>query len=273
MNIFCDPSTALDYNPIADTTNPCEPTVTIISQFGCPPVTVSSIWTYIAQYSQYFGIFFLIGGFMLCFLGFRLIGPSICIVGLLTSVAVTCVIFYAVFFTATTDPKQFLYWLGAGAVIGIGLGCLLMKKQKAGVGMLAGWGGIALGLILQQMFVYRFGYPWTTYVCMLGCASLTGWAATKWYDPIIVISTSVIGSYSITQGAAFYLGHEFNIFTAAKLVQANLSSQIDQWYWMYMGGFFIFAILGYVIQMKQKKKQNRKKKKKSKSKSKSKDRR
>jgi len=27
INIFCDANTDFDYNPIADTTNPCEPTV------------------------------------------------------------------------------------------------------------------------------------------------------------------------------------------------------------------------------------------------------
>lgn len=244
----------MDFNPIADTSNPCEPTVQIISQFGCAPVTVSTLWGYIAQYSAYFGIFFLVGGFLLTFFGFRVIGASICIAGLLTATAVACLAFYAVYATSATDPKEFFYWMGGGVVAGIILGCVLMKKQKAGVGLLAGWGGIALGLMLDQMVMYRFGYPWMTYACMIGGASVTGWAATKWFDPIIVISTSVIGAYSITQGAAFYLGHSFNIFTAAKLVQAGLASQIDQWYWIYVGGFFAIAMLGYWIQMKQKKK-------------------
>jgi hypothetical protein len=31
INIFCDANTPLDFNPIADTTNPCEPTVQLIS--------------------------------------------------------------------------------------------------------------------------------------------------------------------------------------------------------------------------------------------------
>jgi hypothetical protein len=88
---------------------------------------VSKLWEYIAAYEPYFGVFFIVGGFMLCFFGHKLIGPSVCIIGLLTSVAVVCIVFYAVYFTSTTDPSQFWIWLGGGVVAGIILGIILMK--------------------------------------------------------------------------------------------------------------------------------------------------
>jgi hypothetical protein len=127
INIFCDANTQFDYNPIADTTNPCEPVVTIISQYGCSVMSISKLWEYIAAYEAYFGIFFLIGGFLLCFFGHKLLGPTVCMVGLLTSVIITCLIFYAVYATSTTDPSEFWMWLGGGVVVGIILGIVLMK--------------------------------------------------------------------------------------------------------------------------------------------------
>jgi Domain of unknown function (DUF4203) len=174
-------------------------------------------------------------------------------IGVITSVAVACIVFYAVYANSTTDPQEFFMWLGGGAVVGIILGCILMKKQKAGIGMLAGWGGIALGVIIDEMFVYRFGYTWSSYACMLGGASLAGWAASKWYEPMMVISTACLGAFLITQGIAFYVGNEFNVFTAANMVSAGLYDQIDQWYLIYIGAFFALTAIGYVIQMKQKK--------------------
>lgn len=50
INIFCDANTQFNYNPIADTTNPCEPVVTIISQYGCSVMSISKLWEYIAAY-------------------------------------------------------------------------------------------------------------------------------------------------------------------------------------------------------------------------------
>lgn len=105
INIFCDAATEFDYTPVADTTNPCEPVVQIISKYGCSVMSVSQLWGYIAAYEAYFGIFFLVGGFLLCFFGHRLIGPTMCMVGLLTAVAATCLVFYAVYFSSTTDPS------------------------------------------------------------------------------------------------------------------------------------------------------------------------
>lgn len=105
INIFCDANIDFDYNPIADTTNPCEPVVTIISKYGCSVMSISQLWGYIEAWSAYFGIFFLVGGFLLCFFGHKLLGPTVCMVGLLTGVAVACLVFYAVYFTSTTDPS------------------------------------------------------------------------------------------------------------------------------------------------------------------------
>ena len=48
VNVFCDPATKTgDYNPIADTTNPCSPVVTLISKYGCSVLSVSELWTYL----------------------------------------------------------------------------------------------------------------------------------------------------------------------------------------------------------------------------------
>lgn len=127
INIFCDPNTQLDYNPVADTTNPCAPVVQLISQYGCEVLSVSTLWGYIEAYEAYFGIFFIVGGVILCGAGLKLIGATLCIVGFLSGIVAACVAFYAVYFTSTTDPAEFWYWLGGGAVAGLIIGVLLFK--------------------------------------------------------------------------------------------------------------------------------------------------
>jgi|688.fasta_scaffold697138_1 hypothetical protein len=250
INIFCLSTTQFDYKPLADTTNPCAPVVQIISSYGCDVLSVSELWGYIAAYEQYFGAFFIVAGIILCYMGHWLMGPTMCIVGFLTSIAATCVIFYAVYFTATTDPKEFWYWLGGGVILGVIVGILLMKFQKVGAAMAAGWGGAVGGMILNEAVLYRFGYSWMFWVSTTVCAAVAGFLATKAYDKVLIVATSVLGSYALIRGVSMYAGHYYNEFTMAKMMQAGLLADIDPFYWCYVGAFVIFSILGIFIQNK-----------------------
>jgi hypothetical protein len=70
INIFCEPNTEGDYNPVANLFDPCNPTVQLISKYGCPAMSVNQIMEYLAKFEAYFGIFFIAGGVILCFFGY-----------------------------------------------------------------------------------------------------------------------------------------------------------------------------------------------------------
>lgn len=74
--------------------------------------------------------------------------------GLLSSVVIACLLFYAVYFNVNTDVSQFWYWLGGGVVVGIIVGILLMKFVKVGASIAAGWGGAAAGILLNSLFLF-----------------------------------------------------------------------------------------------------------------------
>jgi len=240
----------MDYNPIANLVNPCEPVVQFVSSLACPALTVSKIWGYLAPYTQYMGVFFVGAGVMLAFFGYRLIGPTMCIVGFLTSVVVAGIFFWTIMASSSTQPKQLLTWLAAGGVIGIGVGCILCKNEKLGAEFLAGWGGAILGVMANDMFLYRLGYSWMTYAATIGGAAAAAWYATKYYEPLILLSTSLLGSYGIVRGASFYLGGWYNTMTVVNLVKSGMASSINQIYWCYVGAFFIIAFIGYKFQGK-----------------------
>ena len=106
---------------------------------------------------MYFGAFAIVVGFLLCFLGHALVKPSICFTGFLTTVAVVCFIFYAVYLNSTADLADFWYFLAGGAIGGIIIGLLLAWAVKVGAAILAGWGGFCLALILNETIFYRAG--------------------------------------------------------------------------------------------------------------------
>jgi hypothetical protein len=125
INIYCDPGIEFDYNPVVNLSDPCAPSVQIVSQYGCPAMSVDRILNYLQKFEPYFGVLFILVGIVLCFFSYQLIRPTVCIVGLLTSVAIVVIIFYIFAFKPSTEPRVIVYWIGAGALIGIVVGLFL----------------------------------------------------------------------------------------------------------------------------------------------------
>lgn len=103
--------------------------------------------------------------------------------------------------------------MGAGAAAGIVVGLLLAKYVKVGAAILGGWGGFAIGLILNEAVMWQFEYVWvfwaTNIASILVCAGLT----FKVFDHAVIYSTSVLGAYGLARGVSCYLGHYYNEFT------------------------------------------------------------
>jgi len=98
VNVLCDKNVDGDYLPVA-TPNPdnCDQSVNVVSRFGCSILDVNQIWEFLAEYEYYFGAFFIVAGAMLCFVGRKLIKPSVCIAGFLTCIFIGCILFYTIY--------------------------------------------------------------------------------------------------------------------------------------------------------------------------------
>lgn len=222
----------------------CNPWIEINSSIGgCDLLSNSIIWEYLDLAKPYIGFVAIGAGVLLAFFGLRLIKPSICIGGLITCTMLSLLIFYAVYISSVDELATFYYWMGGGAVVGIIVGALLAKCVKVGAAILAGWGGFALGLILNEAIMWRFEYVWvfwtTNIVCMVVLAALT----FKVFDHAMIFSTSFLGSYSLVRGVSCYAGHYYNEFTIIELLKSGAIDQVDPYYWAYVGGFVaIFAV-------------------------------
>lgn len=244
INIFCDELTDLDYNPVADINDSCAPFVQLVTKYGCPLFTKDQIWAYIDKFTAYFGVFFIGGGIVLCFFGYKLIGPTVCMVGLLTCVVASCLAFYLIFFKSPADLKTFWFFLAGGIIVGIGVGILLFKYPKIGASFAAGWGGIVLGIFLNTLLLAQLQQTWSIYVAAALGAAVCVFLAFKFFDPVIIVSTAVLGAYAITRGVSFYVGHYENEFTIVNLIKAGLFNTIDPLYWIYPAAFILLSLAG-----------------------------
>jgi hypothetical protein len=171
-------------------------------------------------------------------------------VGLLSCVVLSCAIFYLMFFKSTEDFKTFWFFLIGGIIVGIGVGVLLYKFPKIGASFAAAWGGIVLGMFLNTLFLSSLALTWSIYAAAVIGAVVCVFLAFKFYDPVIIISTAVLGAYAITRGISFYGGHYYNEFELANLIQSGLLSDIDKIYYCYIVGFIILSIAGGFVQRK-----------------------
>lgn len=248
--MYCDPTMGLkDYDiSLGVLGNICEPYIDTVSNAACSKLSVSDLWEYLGQYSEYFGVFMLISGFLLVVMGRKLLKPAVCFAGFLTSILVSCFIFYAVYVENESDVADFWYFLGGGALVGIAVGLLMSWAVRVGAAVLAGWGGVCGGLILYESIIFRAEVEWLFWVTIVVCAVGAAVAAFFLLDQVVITSTVLLGSYSIIRGVACYAGHYYNEFTMAKLASEGLLTDIDPWYWAYVGGFFVSVAIGMIVQ-------------------------
>jgi len=250
INVYCDANIDdADFNGRAYG-DACSPYINVISKYGCPTLSVSELWNYIAKYEDYFGVFAIVAGIMLCFFGHWLIKPSICFAGFLSTIVLSCLIFYAVYLDNTSDLADFWYFLGGGALVGILVGLVLAWAVKVGAAILAGWGGFCLALILNETLFYRAGVEWLFWVSIVVIVIACAVAAFFIFDMAVILATVTLGSYCLVRGVAAYAGHYYNEATMAKMLSEGLLDDIDPWYWAYVGGFVLMMLLGSCIQLK-----------------------
>lgn len=260
LNMYCNEDMGIkDYDISPVLGNLCEPYIDTVSKAACARISVSQLWGYLADYSEYFGAFLLIAGTLLVFLGRKLFKPAICLTGFLTTIAVSCLIYYSVYLEDTSDLAEFWYFLGGGAAAGICVGLLLCWASRVGAAVLAGWGGLTGALILNETLIYRAEVEWLFWVTIVVCTVGAAVSAFFFLDHVLITSTVLLGSYALVRGVACYAGHYYNEVTMAKLAKEGLLVDIDPWYWAYVGGFFVMLAVGMLVQCHAFKKEKAKK--------------
>ena len=260
INMYCDPDAEDTYFDVSPGVlgNVCEPYVDTVTKQACSKLDVSELWDYLARYSDFFGVFLLIAGVMLVFLGRKLLRPAVCCAGFLTTIFVACLIFYSVYLDNDGNVSDFWYFLGGGALAGIFVGLLMCWAVKVGAAVLAGWGGLTGGLILYESVLFRAEQEWLFWVTVCACTIACAVLAFFYLDQIMIIATALLGSYALIRGVACYAGHYYNEVTMAKMAAEGLLDEIDPWFWMYVGGFFVMLAVGLFIQCKAFKKEQKK---------------
>lgn len=97
--MYCDPDMGWEeYDFSAGAMgNVCSPYVDTVSRAACARLSTSQLWAYLGEYKEYFGAFLLAAGLALVFVGRLMLKPAVCFAGFLTTIMVSCFIYYSVY--------------------------------------------------------------------------------------------------------------------------------------------------------------------------------
>lgn len=226
--------------------------VTYQSQYGCQVFSTNFVWSWISGQRYIWGGVLIALGVVLGLFGKPLFKPAICIIGTIAIMFVLAIILTSIFFTAKTPNWAGWVVFAVCLLIGILGGLILAKLSRLGVGVLAGWGGFLLGVMLYSAFVYRIDNSKHVafWVFNISLAVIFGVISMFLFDYAIIVATSIIGSYGFIRGISFYAGGYPDEYDLVNNVQIGNWDAIPKTFWAYFAAWIVLAIACIVIQFK-----------------------
>ena len=135
-------------------------------------------------------------------------------------------------------------------VVGVIIGGLSVFCAKLGIFLLGACLGVT-GFTLVYISVL-FGIPEMYYylgclVCAIICAVL----AFRLFDHMVILSTSIIGSFLFIRGSSVFIGGFPNVFVLYNMIESGIG--FDSTFYAYLAGIIILSILSFLYQEKYRK--------------------
>lgn len=205
------------------------------------------MWVFLDEYDWLWGGLFIIAGLFLCFFGKKLFKLSVLMVT--SFIVVTGLLFL---FYETILYEDYDIWIGWTSVIcsimiGLVSGVFMMKLDRVGGGVVAGWGGFVLGLLLNESVFDFFVNEILFWFINIFLALLNCILSIFWYDHVLINSTAGSGAFLIVRGISLYAGGYPNMFTLIEELDAGDLDDFTDWYYVYLAFMILLAILGSII--------------------------
>jgi len=219
--MVCDPNAK---NPVVSPANfntLCEATVIVRSSQACYDFSVNPLFRWIGEQPVIMGISLMVLGLALGIMGKGFFKVSLFLVGSTVLTVASTLFVFSVFLSR--DSSKATGWIIFSICLVVSMigGLLLAKFFRFGIAVAAGWGGVALALILYNSFVYKIDgtskVVFWIFVILMGviCASLSFYFC--W--PAVIIATSISGAYAFIRGISLMAGgypSEFDIIQDIK---------------------------------------------------------
>ena len=141
--------------------------------------------------------------------------------------------------------------VGVSVTCALIAGVLALKLRKLGVFLAGAFGGVVGAVALNNAFLINYTSPIVSvpnfylYVAAVLLGSIAGVLALKLERPILILTTSVVGSFCTVYGTKYFIELE-------KVVPVTTWSSPQVW--IYLSAFLVLLIAGLLIQFSSTKK-------------------
>ena len=198
------------------------------------------------------GAAIILAGLYLGLLGKKQFKLSICMIGGIAFALVSSLFFFTIFLDRTSTVAVGWIIIGICGFLSIFVGLALAHFSKIGASIAAGWGGVTLGLILYNTFVYKIDTNgqvvfWIFIVLMGGIFATLAFFI---FWPVIILATSFAGAYAVMRGISLYAGGFPGELEIIDLIKSEKFDGMPGSFYGYMAGFLVLSVLFAVWQFK-----------------------
>ena len=236
-----------NYNVQLDPSNTCIELISMDAYEACPSFDMNGVISFMMDHKYAWGAVFVLIGVIVNFFGRKAIKPTIF---LITTILVSFFLMLLIYSIFSDDSREnWVDWtvLGVSLLIGAVLGFILTKFIGIGIGVLGGFGGVSLGLLITSTFQFQEEYMF--WIIVIGCAAVFGLASLKFKDELMIFSTAILGSFLIVRGIGYYAGGYPDVFEVASLLKTG-HFEFPNTYYYYFGGNILLLLAGMYFQVK-----------------------
>lgn len=250
--IFCDSNVdgEADFTINEGASTDCRPVFTTTHKAGCKTGDLNGLWRFVENNSIIFGSIFIVLGLYNLILGRKLIRPTLGLIFCMLTIIVILFLFYVLLLP--NDVAQWVGWLllVISIILGGIAGFFASKLVRIGVFFLGVGAGACIGLLLNNLVFYRIGHVAVLWVLMSVIGLGLGILSFFWYNYIVIICTSILGSYLFIRGISFFAGGFPNEFTVYERISQGDINGVPGTFFAYMAGLLVVLGLGIFIQIK-----------------------
>ena len=217
---------------------------------GCPIQTANELTIWLADNPWVLAVLLLIVGPLIALFGKKWF-PYVA--GILSALFVMdAVAHFAGWMGWLTTSWSPYVVLGVAIFLGLLIGNIVARTVWFAVGLLGIVAGLALGTIIFAIVAASTGHAnnWGLLLICAVCGVAGGFVTFKWGREIVVLGTSLVGSYIFMRGWTFiYDGypHESEIWTNIK---HNEDPGFTNMFWAFMAVWFVAFVVSSTVQFK-----------------------
>jgi len=200
-----------------------------------------------ADYKYLWGSMFIIMGIFLAFMGRKIFKAAVFIAAAMLTTGALVAICYIAYIEA--DSKTWITWVSISAsfVIGLAAGFVATKLERMGGVLLGIWAGSCIGILLNTSFLYLFGSQILFWTVNLALGVVLGVIAFKRFNEMVVLSTSIIGSFFTMRGIGMYFGGFPNEYVLLTELDTGFENTVDPVFYAYLAAIVLMTILSVTI--------------------------